>query len=202
MIILRRNGAHVTLCARCARRLIELSTLARSLAKQADRDDVHIVWRPQLHASSAHTPAERWDATETSKTQFDGMAEAIEKEQAKDTALASMVLLLSFLDRPADESQLRHLLGKGSEPATADDLVRLARKLDVRARKVSVGKRRLDDMPLPAVAVMRDGTHLVLVQASAEKSAAVSARAGASAGGESARFRSGIRRLAGSDDDA
>jgi ATP-binding cassette, subfamily B, bacterial HlyB/CyaB len=89
--------------------------------------------------------------------------------EEQDTALASMVLLLSLLDRPADQDQLRHLLGKGTEPATADDLVRLARKLDVRARKVALGRRNLDDMPLPAIALMRDGSHVVLLQASGEK---------------------------------
>jgi len=97
------------------------------------------------------------------------MTALLETKTGQDTALASMVLLLSFLDRPSDEGQLRHLLGKGSEHATADDLVRLARRLDVRARKVSLRRRRLDDMPLPAIAVMRDGTHTVLLQVSAEK---------------------------------
>jgi len=32
----------------------------------------------------------------------------------------SFVLLLSFLDRPADPQQLRHLAAKGSERLTAD----------------------------------------------------------------------------------
>jgi subfamily B ATP-binding cassette protein HlyB/CyaB len=54
----------------------------------------------------------------------------------EDTALTAFVLLLSFLDRPADPQQLRHLLGRGSDRLTADDLVRLGKKLDVRARKV------------------------------------------------------------------
>jgi subfamily B ATP-binding cassette protein HlyB/CyaB len=97
------------------------------------------------------------------------VSEEIQPDIEQDTALGSMVLLLSFLDRPADADQLRHLLGKGSERATADDLVRLARKLDVRARKVAVGKRRLEDMPFPAIAALRDGTHVVLLQVSTEK---------------------------------
>jgi subfamily B ATP-binding cassette protein HlyB/CyaB len=90
-------------------------------------------------------------------------------EGQRDSALASFVLLLSFLDRPADPDQLRHVLGKGSVDLCADDLVRLARKLDVQARKVAVAPGRLDSLPLPAVAVMKSGEFLVLMQASRER---------------------------------
>jgi ATP-binding cassette, subfamily B, bacterial HlyB/CyaB len=87
----------------------------------------------------------------------------------EESALASFVLLLSFLDRPADPAQLRHLLGKGSEAVTADDLVRLSKKLDVRARKVSAKRGQLDGFPLPAIAVMANGEYVVLLQVNAEK---------------------------------
>jgi subfamily B ATP-binding cassette protein HlyB/CyaB len=82
-----------------------------------------------------------------------------------DSALASFILLLSFLDRPADPEQLRHLLGKGSAPLDADDLLRLAKKLDVQARKVQVKPGKLDSMPLPAIALQTDGEYAVLLQA-------------------------------------
>jgi ATP-binding cassette, subfamily B, bacterial HlyB/CyaB len=87
----------------------------------------------------------------------------------EDSGLASFVLLLSFLDRPADPQQLRHLLGKGSERLNADDLVRLGKKLDVRARKVRASTADLAGMPLPAIAALKDGTYVVLVQANHEK---------------------------------
>ena len=87
-----------------------------------------------------------------------------------ESGLDSLVLLLSFLDRPADADQLRHLLGKGSAAVEADDLVWLAKKLDVRARKVGVRDvSRLDGMPLPAIARMDGGRFVVLLQVSAEK---------------------------------
>ena len=87
-----------------------------------------------------------------------------------NSALDSLVLLLSFLDRPADPDQLRHLLGKGSAAVEADDLVRLAKKLDVQARKVRADtSARLDRLPLPAIAVMRDETFLVLLQVAPTK---------------------------------
>ena len=99
------------------------------------------------------------------------MSEREEQQQdaGRDSALASLVLLLSFLDRPADPQQLRHLLGKGSAPLDADDVVRLARKLDVQARKTQAKPSALDGMPLPAIAVTKAGEFLVLLQVSPEK---------------------------------
>jgi ATP-binding cassette, subfamily B, bacterial HlyB/CyaB len=87
----------------------------------------------------------------------------------EDSALGSFVLMLSFLDRPAESKQLRHLLGKGSESLTADDLVRLGKRLDVRARKVEVKPNQLDSLPLPAIARMHSGDYVVLMRVSAEK---------------------------------
>ncbi|MET0534705.1 MAG: type I secretion system permease/ATPase [Steroidobacter sp.] len=91
------------------------------------------------------------------------------REGSQDTALASFVLLLSFLDRPVDPDQLRHTLGKGSERLTLDDLVRLAKKLDVRARRVEAKSSQLERMPLPAIASSTAGEYFVLLQISAEK---------------------------------
>ncbi len=90
-------------------------------------------------------------------------------DRTDESALTSFVLLLSFLDRPADPAQLRHLLGKGSEAVTADDLVRLSKKLDVRARKVRAKPGQLASLPLPAIAVMANGEHVVLLQVNEEK---------------------------------
>lgn len=86
-----------------------------------------------------------------------------------DTALAAFVLLLSFLDRPADPQQLRHALGKGSATLDTDDLLRLAKQLDVQARKVTATPQRLERMPLPAIAVLEGGEHIALLQVSPAK---------------------------------
>jgi subfamily B ATP-binding cassette protein HlyB/CyaB len=97
------------------------------------------------------------------------MGEESESLRGEDSALASFILLLSFLDRPADPEQLRHVLGKGSAPLDADDLLRLAKKLDVQARKVQVKPGKLDGMPLPAIALRTDGEYVVLLQATQGK---------------------------------
>src|ERR1700678_1478345 len=44
-----------------------------------------------------------------------------------DTGLVSVALMADFLGVAIDVGQLRHQLGVGTKPATADDLVRAAR---------------------------------------------------------------------------
>jgi ATP-binding cassette, subfamily B, bacterial HlyB/CyaB len=99
------------------------------------------------------------------------------EQQSLDSALTSFVSLLAFLDRPADPAQLRHLLGKGSEALDADDLVRLAKRLDVQAKKVHAAVDRLDRHPLPAIAVLANDEYVVLLRVSDDK--ALFFRAGA-----------------------
>lgn len=83
-----------------------------------------------------------------------------------DTALAAFVLLLGFLGRPADPEQLRHMLGAGSAEVTTDDLLRLAKQLDVKAKKVVTPSGRVNRQPLPAIATLKSGARAVLLQAS------------------------------------
>ncbi|WP_165188515.1 type I secretion system permease/ATPase [Caulobacter soli] len=84
-----------------------------------------------------------------------------------DTALACFVALLSFLDRPADPEQLAHDLGAKARALTADDLLLLAKRLDVKARRQPV-RASLAKYPLPAIARMKDGRFLLLLQAGPE----------------------------------
>jgi ATP-binding cassette, subfamily B, bacterial HlyB/CyaB len=85
------------------------------------------------------------------------------------TALQAFVLLLGFLGKPADPEQLRHMLGGGSADVTTDDLLRLAKALDVRARRVTVPTVRLARQPLPAIATLKSGARCLLLQASEAK---------------------------------
>lgn len=87
----------------------------------------------------------------------------------QDTALASLVLMLGFLHKPADPEQLRHAAGKGGAPLEARDLLRLAKQLDVRARETEVRFDRLQRQPLPAIASDKDGGFFLLLQASEDK---------------------------------
>lgn len=88
---------------------------------------------------------------------------------SSDSGLDSFVLLLKFLGRPADAAHLRHVLGKGEAPATLTDLQILAKKLEVKARAVRVKPERLESYPFPAVGVMNDGRHAIVLSAAEGK---------------------------------
>lgn len=95
--------------------------------------------------------------------------EYAEAATERDSALDCFVLMLGFLQKPADPDQLRHAAGKGSAPLDAADLVRLAKQLDVRAREVAVPSAKLARQPLPAIASTKDGQYFVLLQVSEDK---------------------------------
>jgi ATP-binding cassette, subfamily B, bacterial HlyB/CyaB len=99
----------------------------------------------------------------------DDTAAEPESDVASDSALACFVLMLSFLQKPADAEQLRHAAGKGTAALDAEDLLRLAKQLDVRAREVSIAADRLSRQPLPAIAQAKDGQFFLLLQVSDEK---------------------------------
>src|SRR5215467_5816914 len=76
---------------------------------------------------------------------------------AIDTGLASLCLIARFLGIPAEPRELarRHLTG--SSGASAEDLVRIARKLGLKARLAATKWDRLAKTPLPAIAEDRCG---------------------------------------------
>jgi subfamily B ATP-binding cassette protein HlyB/CyaB len=80
---------------------------------------------------------------------------------AIDTGLASLCLIARFLGIPAEPRELarRHLTG--SSGASAEDLVRIARKLGLKARIAATKWDRLAKTPLPAIAEDRRGEFVI-----------------------------------------
>jgi subfamily B ATP-binding cassette protein HlyB/CyaB len=98
------------------------------------------------------------------------MGEAGEPAAAEaDSALGAFVLMLGFLQKPADPEQLRHAAGKGAARLDSEDLLRLAKQLDVRAREVEAPIAKLARQPLPAIATTKDGHYFLLLQVSEDK---------------------------------
>jgi subfamily B ATP-binding cassette protein HlyB/CyaB len=85
-----------------------------------------------------------------------------------DSGLQCFVNLLGFLGRPADPEQLRHAMGIGAVEATTDDLLRLARRMDVKARARTASIDKLARHPLPAIARLASGRYVLVLQASRE----------------------------------
>jgi subfamily B ATP-binding cassette protein HlyB/CyaB len=82
-----------------------------------------------------------------------------------DTGLIALVVTLQFHEIASDSGQLRHELGS-SEAVTSADLVRLARRMGVRAKHVNQTFAALATLPLPAIAHRSDGSFAILVRAS------------------------------------
>jgi len=87
---------------------------------------------------------------------------------AQDVSLQCFVALLGFLGRSADPQQLMHLMGQ-PERITSQDLLRLARRLDVKAKSVTCRADRLARQPLPAMARLTTGDFTLVLQASEDR---------------------------------
>lgn len=86
-----------------------------------------------------------------------------------DTGLACLIMLLKYLSVSADPAQLRHILGTGSKALTAQDIVRSAKHLGVKARKKTFSFSKIERAPLPAIACDENGAFFVLAKASADQ---------------------------------
>ncbi|RVU35246.1 type I secretion system permease/ATPase [Hwanghaeella grinnelliae] len=86
---------------------------------------------------------------------------AIESDDI-DSGIFGLVLLLRFFGMPGDPEQIRHQFGRPGEQATAEDLLRAAKRLGLKARLVSSDFARLSKTPLPALAETKDGGFVVL----------------------------------------
>ena len=80
---------------------------------------------------------------------------------ATDAGLACLAMLLAFHQIPAAPEQLRHSLGHG-DPASETDLVGLAKRLGARAKPAKVDLDQLEDVPLPAIALDRNGEYFLV----------------------------------------
>ena len=79
-----------------------------------------------------------------------------------DTGLLCLVQLARFHGLPADPDQLRHARGSPHGRFTAEDIVRAARALGLKARALRSELQRLGKTPLPAIVRHTDGHYLVL----------------------------------------
>jgi ABC-type bacteriocin/lantibiotic exporter with double-glycine peptidase domain len=89
-------------------------------------------------------------------------------------ALPAPLLALCIVARlhniPADPAALLHFLGKGgSEPVTVSDVLLCAKNLGLKATRARRNPERLPMTPLPAIALMRDGSERVLAQCDSKR---------------------------------
>jgi len=78
------------------------------------------------------------------------------------SALSAFVILSQFLGVPAEPSQIHHDRGQGDKPYSFDDVVRIAKKLGLIARRKRAALTELVKLPLPALARLADGTTAII----------------------------------------
>ncbi|AJA63671.1 MULTISPECIES: type I secretion system permease/ATPase [Bradyrhizobium] len=84
-----------------------------------------------------------------------------------DTGLDALLTLLHLQGVAADRDQLRHRAGTAIFGAA--DIIRCAKSLGLKARTYRTKWERLSGSPLPAIAMLRDGSFMVIARASADK---------------------------------
>lgn len=81
-----------------------------------------------------------------------------------DPALACFILLAQFLGLPADPAQIVHDRGRGDQPFSFDELLRVAKRLDLIAKRRSASLEELPKLPLPAIIALNDEAAAVLLR--------------------------------------
>jgi subfamily B ATP-binding cassette protein HlyB/CyaB len=80
-----------------------------------------------------------------------------------DAGASALAFLLQLLGLPADSAQILHQSGK--DALGEADILRAAKHFPVKARAIGATVERLESLPLPALALLRDGGWLVIGKA-------------------------------------
>ena len=85
------------------------------------------------------------------------------KPEIEDPGLSALVMLLRFQGIAADAGQLRHRLA--GRRAGVPEILRCAKEMGVKARSFTTSWKRLQTVPMPAIAALKDGGFLVIGKA-------------------------------------
>ena len=87
-----------------------------------------------------------------------------------DTALAALVTIAKILGLPADFEQMRRAYVSGSAGIDRVTLLRAAQDMGLKAKAIFFDRAKLPDgVPLPAIAMLNDGSHLILLRGTVDQ---------------------------------
>jgi subfamily B ATP-binding cassette protein HlyB/CyaB len=81
-------------------------------------------------------------------------------QQAPDAGLAALVMMMQFQGVAADAAQIRHRIG--AHAIGVPDMLRCAKDYGLKVRAFSTTWSRLARTPMPALAILNDGSYLLL----------------------------------------
>jgi ATP-binding cassette, subfamily B, bacterial HlyB/CyaB len=93
--------------------------------------------------------------------------EALADQTNTESALLALTILLRCHGVGADPDQIRHRIG--SARIGVPEMLRCLKQMDLRARLLQTGWERLASTPLPGIAVLRDGSFLILGKVAPDK---------------------------------
>src|SRR5215510_13558160 len=89
--------------------------------------------------------------------------------QGVDTGLVCLLILARYFGIAADSEQLRHEFGLSGKSCGDTEIVRIARRLGLKASKRSATWVSLTTLPLPAMVQYTDGRYVILGQVDGER---------------------------------
>ena len=99
-------------------------------------------------------------------TELHSEAENQEAESSAEpqipTGLMSLVMLLQHLKKPADVNTLAHEFCPGGRDMDPTTMVRAAKKLGIKARRVTIKPKRLEKAAFPVIAHQSDGQYFLI----------------------------------------
>ena len=92
------------------------------------------------------------------------------REASLAEVLQALVVIARLHHVSCDAAALLHRLGRsGNDPAAVEDLLLVAKQLGLRAKHARTALDRLPLTPLPALALLRDGSIAVLAQCDGQR---------------------------------
>lgn len=88
----------------------------------------------------------------------------MEDVRSSDSAVTCLVMLARFHGLAAQPEQIKHQFGDSTEEIDATDILRAAKFLKLKARKVHSPAEKLQDLPLPAIARHADGHYFIIAR--------------------------------------
>ncbi len=92
------------------------------------------------------------------------MPHTVSFDKVPDTGLTCLVLVARFLGVAAEAEQLRHSFARSEQAVSSNELIRAARHLGLKARRLSSQWKKLQTTPLPALAQHNDGHWFVIAR--------------------------------------
>ena len=100
----------------------------------------------------------------TEETTYNSSAKIGDSGNGLDSGLWCLVILGKFLGKAINAGDIKHQLGKGSEPLDTQDLLLAATQLGLKSKSQKLNWTRLLKTPLPAIAKDKNGRFFIIAK--------------------------------------